>query len=125
MPGFEVAKTLSAACALFFFFKFNQASHLGLANFPSFLHFQYSLFLWQTSVKQPVSTSNQTVSISKGFTDLFTVLESWKAPLNFLISMKLNLKLAVSSSVSFASFRMRTQYPTSASPSNTGQGRRC
>lgn len=59
----------------------------------------------------------QPVSISKGFTDLFIVLVSWKTPLNFLISINMNLKLSVSSSVSLPSFQRKTKYPISASPS--------
>lgn len=59
---FEVTKTSEYRLCSFF----HQTSHLGLGS--------------PFSEKQPVS-------ISKGFTDLFAVLVSWKTPLNFLISI--------------------------------------
>lgn len=78
--GFEVAKAPNIACAI----SFHQASHHGLASFPISPHLPYALFLRAFfPEKQPVSISSQLVSISKGFTDLYAVLESWEAPSTF------------------------------------------
>lgn len=122
VPGFEVAKTPNISCAI----SLHKASHLCLANFPVSPHLQYALFLraifsWKTACEhqQPACEHQQRLHW------FIRCAGELGSPLNFLISINLNLERAVSSSVSFASFHMRTQYPISSFLTNTGRGKQC